>query len=108
MKTLNNWTPDDLKSQLDAGANVFLKLWKKGCGACKLSEPAIERIAAEWQPKGLVFGQIQADEHPEIMEIADTDVLPVFFVFKDQEMKGRFIGFKGLAKLEAFVSESMA
>lgn len=105
---MENWTPDQLKDELDAGKAVFLKLWKKGCGACKLSEPAIERIAQAWDGKGLAFGQIQADEHPEIMDIADTDVLPVFFIFKDQEMKGRFIGFKGLAKLEEFVNQSMS
>ena len=31
------WSPDDLKSHLDKGEKVFLKLWKKGCGICKLS-----------------------------------------------------------------------
>jgi thiol-disulfide isomerase/thioredoxin len=105
---LQNWTPKDLEGHLDAGKTVFLKLWKKGCGACKLSEPAIERIQSARADSGIEFGQIQADEFPEIMEIADTDVLPVFFVFKDKDMKGRFIGFKGLAKLEAFVDESLA
>ena len=105
---MQNWTPTDLEGHLDAGATVFLKLWKKGCGACKLSEPAIERIAAARADAGILFGQISSDEFPEIMEIADTDVLPVFFVFKDQQMKGKFIGFKGLAKLDEFVSESLA
>lgn len=105
---MNNWTPDTLKEQLDAGQSVFLKLWKKGCGACKLSEPAIERLEAEWGPKGVIFGAIQADEYPEIMDIAGTEVLPVFFVFKEQEMKGSFVGFKGLAKLEEFVKSCMA
>jgi thiol-disulfide isomerase/thioredoxin len=105
---LQNWTPKDLESHLDAGKVVFLKLWKKGCGACKLSEPALERIEAARAGSDIMFGQIQTDDFPEMMEIADTEVLPVFFVFKDQEMKGRFIGFKGLAKLEGFIEESLA
>ena len=38
------WTPDDLKSHLDNGDKVFLKLWKKGCGICKLSNSATDRL----------------------------------------------------------------
>lgn len=105
---MQNWTPKDLESHLGAGNTVFLKLWKKGCGACKLSVPAIERIEAARSDSGISFGMIQTDDYPEMMEIADTEVLPVFFVFKDKEEKGRFIGFKGLAKLEAFLDEALA
>lgn len=104
---MQDWSPDDLRKHLDKGDKVFLKLWKKGCGACKLSIPAIERIEAA-NTHGLTFGQISTDDHPEIMEIAETEVLPVFFVFADQEMKGKHEGFKGLDRLKTFVDESMA
>ena len=100
-------SPDGLKEHLDRGDKVFLKLWKNGCGACKLSIPALERIKAA-DPHGLVFCQISTDDHPEIMEIAETEVLPVFFVFSDQEMKGKLEGFKGLERLKTFIEESMA
>ncbi len=103
---MQNWTPDQLKEHLDANQKVFLKLWKKGCGACKLSIPAVERIEAADQ-QGMAFGQISTDDHPEILEIADTDVLPVFFVFADQSMKGKLEGFKGLERLKSFVEDSL-
>ncbi len=102
---MRDWTPDDLQKHLDTGEKVFLKLWKKGCGACKLSIPAIERIEAADQ-QGLVFGQISTDDHPEILEITESEVLPVFFVFVNKEMKGRLEGFKGLDKLKAMVEEA--
>ena len=102
---MRDWTPDDLQKHLDAGDKVFLKLWKKGCGACKLSIPAIERIEAADQ-HGLVFAQICTDDHPEILEITESEVLPVFFVFIAKEMKGRLEGFKGLEKLKAMVEEA--
>lgn len=97
-----DWTPDDLKAHLDAGDRVFLKLWKHGCGACTLSKPAIERIEAD-DRHSLIYGQINADDHPEILEITQSDVLPVFFVFIGGKMMGKHIGFKGLKKLEEFV-----
>lgn len=104
---MKDWSPDDLQKHLDAGDKVFLKLWKKGCGACKLSIPAIERIQAA-DTKGLEFGQICTDDHPEILEIADTDVLPVFFVFENKQMRGRLEGFKGLEKLKSMIEEALA
>lgn len=104
---MDNWTPDDLKKNLDEGKDVFLKLWKKGCGACKLSQPAIERIMAA-DKHGLVFAQICTDDFPEMYEIAETEVLPTFFVFKDKKLAGKNIGFKGLAKLQAFVDSTIS
>lgn len=104
---MDNWTPDALTERLDKGEIVFLKLWKKGCGACKLSEPALERIMAA-DAAGMSFGQILIDDHPEMLEIAETDVLPAFFVFKDKDMKGKFIGFKGIAKLQEFIATALS
>ncbi len=101
-----DWTPLDLEENLDSGKNVFLKLWKPGCGACKLSEPALERVEAEFSSSlDLVFAQINAEEFPEMLETADTDVLPCFFVFKDQELKAKLIGFKGIAKLTSLIED---
>ncbi len=103
---MQNWTPEDLQEKLGQGDAVFLKLWKKGCGACKLAIPALERIEAA-DTHGLTFGQISSDDHPEILEITGTDVLPAFFVFKGGEMKGSQVGFKGLEKLKTLVEEAM-
>lgn len=103
---MQNWTPEELQDKLGQGDVVFLKLWKKGCGACKLSIPALERIEAA-NPHGLTFGQIDSDAHPEILEITGTEVLPAFFVFKGGEMKGSFVGFKGLEKLKTMIDEAM-
>lgn len=100
------WTPDELKENLDQGKAVFLKLYKKGCGICKLSIPATERMEQS-NIHGLTFGKILIDDHPEMLDIAETDMLPAFFVFAGGKLKGEYHGFKGLAPLEEFVSNSM-
>jgi hypothetical protein len=41
-----------------------------------------------------------------MLDIAETDVLPCFFVFAEQKMKGKLIGFKGIKKLEEFLTLS--
>jgi len=104
---VETWTPDDLKRHLDKGDAVFLKLWKKGCGICKLSIPATDRMEKD-NKHGLIFGKIDTAEFPEMLNISDTEVLPAFFVFVSQQKKGQFTGFKGLKKLEEFVDGAVA
>ena len=104
---MENWSPEQLQEQIESGAIVFLKLWKKGCGACKLSIPALERIMAA-DTHSIHFGQILVDDHPEILEIAETDVLPAFFVFKDQGMVGQLTGFKGIKTLQDLIAGAVA
>jgi len=103
---MEHWTPEQLQERIAAGDRIFLKLWKKGCGACKLANPAIERIEAA-DHHGLKFVQIGVDDHPEMLEISDTDVLPAFFVFKDRGLAGQHIGFKGIKSLQDLVARSM-
>ncbi len=102
---MENWTPDQLQATIESGALVFLKLWKRGCGACKLSEPALERIVAA-DALGIRFGQISTDDHPEILEIAETDVLPAFFVFKDKGLAAQQVGFKGIKSLQELIDKA--
>jgi len=104
---MNAWTPEELEEHLRSKDKVFLKLWKKGCGICKLSVPATERLEAA-NPYGLVFAGINVDEYPEMIEIAGTDSMPAFFVFADAEIKGKYLGFKGLDSLQTFVDESFS
>lgn len=100
---METWNPEQLRAHLEAGEFIFLKLWKKGCGACKLSIPALERLEAADQ-QTLRWGQICTDDHPEMLEIAEADALPAFFIFKGGEMIKRQAGFKGLKSLQDFVA----
>lgn len=104
---MENWTPEQLQEHIEAGHRIFLKLWKKGCGACKLSIPAVERLMAA-DAHGLRFGQVATDEYPEMLDIAETEVLPAFFIFKEKGLAGQFVGFKGLKSLQDFVEQTLS
>ena len=103
---MHDMTPKELEAHLEGNGKVFLKLWKRGCGACKLSIPAVERLEKA-DVHGLLFGQINVDEYPEMLEIAEAEMLPAFFVFANRKMAGKFLGFKGLEKLKAMVEEAL-
>lgn len=100
------WNPDELQQHIEANHLIFLKLWKTGCGACKLSKPALERIS-EKDSHGFTFAQINVAEYPEMLEVSGTEVLPAFFIFKDQKMLAKTVGFKGIKKLETFIEDTL-
>ncbi len=103
---MQDWSPEELEKHIEKGDRVFLKLWKKGCGICKLSVPATDRLEAQ-NDHAMVFGRISTDDYPEMLEIADTEMLPTFFIFADKQKKGQYSGFKGLDKLKEFVEQSL-
>lgn len=100
------WNPDDLQQAIESNELIFLKLWKKGCGPCKLSKPALERLETS-DELGIKFAEICTDDYPEMFEIAQTDVLPAFFIFQNKKMLGKSIGFKGFDKLKSFIEDTL-
>lgn len=102
---MKEFDPKSLEDSLTQHDKVFLKLWKKGCGPCKMSEPAVNRLDAIWS-KDVVFGKICISDYPEMLEIAGTEVLPVFFAFKEHKLAGKLEGFKGIKSLEDFLEAS--
>ena len=102
---MQSWNPDELKAAIEEEKSVFLKLWKKGCGPCKLSSPACERLEAA-DTSGMIFAQISTDDYPEMLEIAEVESLPAFFLFADKKMQGKTFGFKGIKKLEEFIAQN--
>lgn len=102
---MTDYTPKTLENLLASAPRVFLKIWKKGCGPCKLSTSAIERLEKTWGEK-VHFAQISASEYPEMLEIAETDVLPIFVSFEGGRLIKKLEGFKGLQTLENFLGQS--
>lgn len=102
---LQNWNADKLENAIAEKKAIIVKFWKKGCGACKLATPALERLEKSYGNK-IDFAQVCLDDNEELYELLDTEVLPTFFAFYEAKLQGKLIGFKGLVKLQTFLSES--
>ncbi len=101
-----DWNAADLEKAIESGKKVFVKFWKNGCGACKLAIPATQRLEDKFKDR-VLFGQICMDDNEELYELLETQVLPSFFTFADAELRGKSVGFKGLAKLECLIEETL-
>lgn len=105
---MKDMTPSELKQQIESGATIFLKIWKQGCGPCKLSESATDRLEKAHKDDPIDFIKVSAGDHPEMYEITGSEVLPAFFLFKDKQVIGKTIGFKGINSLKTLIADALA
>lgn len=105
---MQDMTPSELKQEIEQGKAIFLKIWKKGCGPCKLSESATDRLEKAHADDPISFVRVSAGDYPEMYDITGSEVLPAFFVFKNKEMLGKTIGFKGINSLKTIVASALA
>lgn len=104
---MKDMTPGELKAAIEADQTIFLKIWKKGCGPCKLSESATDRLEKAHQDDPIEFVKVSAGDFPEMYEVTGSEVLPAFFVFKNKQMLGKTVGFKGINSLKTLLKEAL-
>src|SRR2546421_12444609 len=62
---------------LNSKKPVLVDFWADWCGPCKMMDPVIRELAAEFEGKAVV-GKINADDYPEILNKYGIQGLPTF------------------------------
>lgn len=88
----------DLERLLGTGV-VLLDCWATWCPPCRIMEPVIDQLAAEWAGKAVV-AKLDVDRNPRASEAFQVRSIPTFFLFKDGKAIERFVGAVPKAQLE--------
>jgi thioredoxin 1 len=85
--TAGNFEEKVLKSKQP----VLVDFWAEWCGPCKMMDPVIKELAAEYEGK-VVVAKVNADDYPEILQKYGIEGLPTFLVFRNGELRHRIVG----------------
>ena len=83
---------------------ILVDFWAEWCGPCKLINPILEDLAAEYDGK-LKIAKVDVDECPDITRRYEVMSIPTLVLFHDGVPKKRLIGAKGKGQLAQELAE---
>jgi thioredoxin 1 len=70
---------------------VVLDFWAPWCGPCRMMEPVLHEIAAEYGDK-IVVGKLNVDENPAVAQKFDILSIPTLLVIDKGEVAKKLVG----------------
>ena len=77
---------------------VLVDCWAPWCGPCRMMDPVVEEVAAEFQGR-VVVAKLNIDDNQKIPARYEIDGIPAFLFFKDGQLVKKLVGSRDKADL---------
>ncbi|MDZ4858957.1 MAG: thioredoxin [Candidatus Hydrogenedentes bacterium] len=90
MSTAENVTKDNFDTTVGSGVTL-VDFWAEWCGPCRMMGPVLDQLAQEYTGKAKVV-KVNVDNEQDLAIRFDISSIPALIVFKDGQVKKRFVG----------------
>lgn len=90
---------DFQKEVIDSGNPVLVDFTAVWCGPCKMLDPVVQQLAADWDGKVKVV-KLDVDDNPELAMNYAVMGVPTLMLFKGGEPVERVTGYQPKDRLE--------
>lgn len=90
MSNAQDLTTDEFDTTVGKGVTL-VDFWAEWCGPCRMMGPVLDQLASEYTGKAQIR-KVNVDNEPDLAMRYDVSSIPTMLVFKDGELKKRFVG----------------
>lgn len=76
---------------LNSDKPVLVDFWATWCGPCRMLEPIIEEVAADFEGKAVV-GKVDVDNNQQVSVDYGIRNIPTVLIFKNGEVVDKIVG----------------
>ncbi len=88
---------------MEGSKPVLLEYWAPWCVYCRRIAPAMEQLARSRED--LVVGQVNIDDHPELANREQIEVIPTLVLYQGGEALGSIVAPESRSRIEEFLDD---
>ncbi|MCK9311807.1 MAG: thioredoxin [Candidatus Pacebacteria bacterium] len=91
---------------LKADKPVVVDFWATWCPPCKKLGPVLEKVAEDYKDKVYIY-KVNVDENPSLSRDFEVEVIPTVILFKNNEAKAAFIGYREEEDIKSWIDNNI-